>query len=80
MTTPPSFKENCDACNVDDQGRNDQYLCIVASRGTANEGLNSKVFLPFEGDSTLAIILSKALLLADDKSIKDETILRQIFP
>jgi hypothetical protein len=54
--------------------------CIVASRGTANEGLNSKVFLPFEGDSTLAIILSKALLLADDKSIKDETILRQIFP
>lgn len=36
------------------------------------------VFLPFEGDNTLSIILSKAFLLADDAKIKDETILRQI--
>ena len=57
---------------------NDQYLCIVAARGTANGGLAGKVFLPFEGDGTLAIILSKAFLLAEDKKIMDPTILHQI--
>jgi hypothetical protein len=36
------------------------------------------VYLPFEGDQTLAIILSKAFLLAADKAIKDLTITRQI--
>ncbi len=53
---------------------NDQYLCIVPNRGSIAE----KVFLPFEGDQTLAVILSKAFMLADDRSIKDPTILRQI--
>lgn len=59
---------------------NDQYLCIVPSRGAATAGGDAagKVFLPFEGDNTLAIILSKAFLLADDQSINDPTILRQI--
>lgn len=57
---------------------NDQYLCIVPARGTANEGLAGKVYLPFEGDRTLAIILSKAFLLAEDRKIKDPTILHQI--
>jgi Domain of unknown function (DUF4132) len=57
---------------------NDQYLCIVPARGTANGGLASRVFLPFEGDGTLAIILSKAFLLAEDKKIRDPTILQQI--
>ena len=53
---------------------NDQYLCIVADRSKrANE-----VFLPFEGDSTLSVILSKALMLADDTKIKDRTIISQI--
>jgi hypothetical protein len=56
---------------------NDQYLCIVPARGSA-EGLAGKLFLPFEGDNTLAIILSKAFLLAEDWNIKDPTILRQI--
>ena len=37
-----------------------------------------KVFLPFEGDSTLSVILSKAFLLAEDQKVKDPTILRQI--
>jgi hypothetical protein len=55
---------------------NDQYLCIVPSRG--EEAAKDKVFLPFEGDRTLAIILSKAFLLADDTKIKDATITRQI--
>jgi hypothetical protein len=57
---------------------NDQYLCIVPARGAANGELGGEVFLPFEGDGTLAIILSKAFLLAQDKKIKDPTILQQI--
>ena len=56
---------------------NDQYLCIVADRGLRAAG-DGGVFLPFEGDSTLALILSKAMLLINDNKIKDETILRQI--
>ncbi|WP_338699746.1 hypothetical protein V2W30_24410 [Streptomyces sp. Q6] len=34
--------------------------------------------LPFEGDRTLAVVLSKALMLADDTKITDPTILSQI--
>lgn len=56
---------------------NDQYLCIVPQRGAAAAG-NSRVFLPFEGDDMLSIILSKAFLLADDSNISDATIVRQI--
>lgn len=36
------------------------------------------VFLPFEGDRTLSVILSKAFLLANDSKISDTTILSQI--
>lgn len=54
----------------------DQYLCIVASQ-TASKG-DGQVFLPFEGDNRLAVILSKAFMLADDKKIKDRTITSQI--
>jgi len=53
---------------------NDQYLCIVPGRGDETGGL----FLPFEGDRMLAIILSKAFLLADDTKIKDSSIVSQI--
>ena len=53
---------------------NDRYLCIVPSRNQSP----SNLFLPFEGDSTLAVILSKAFLLANDRQIKDPTITRQI--
>jgi len=56
---------------------NDQYLCIVPSRGSGEMG-RDKLFIPFEGDQTLAIILSKAFLLADDKKITDPTITRQL--
>jgi hypothetical protein len=55
---------------------NDQYLCIVPGRGDAKIG--DKVFLPFEGDQRLAVILSKAMMLAEDTKIKDPTILSQI--
>ncbi|MFI0427944.1 DUF4132 domain-containing protein [Mariniflexile sp. HMF6888] len=53
---------------------NDQYLCIVADRSKKNED----IFLPFEGDSTLSTILSKAFMLANDDKIKDKTIMSQI--
>jgi len=57
---------------------NDQYLCIVPTSAPAAGNLGAKLFLPFEGDRTLAIILSKAFLLAEDTNIKDPTILPQI--
>ena len=55
---------------------NDQYLCIVPAQ-SADAG-NDRVFLPFEGDTTLSVILSKAFLLAEDAKIKDPTIVSQI--
>jgi hypothetical protein len=55
---------------------NDQYLCIVPDSRSKTE--TPKLFLPFEGDNLLSIIISKALLLAEDDKIKDETIVRQI--
>ncbi|MFF4348130.1 DUF4132 domain-containing protein [Streptomyces sp. NPDC001530] len=54
---------------------NDQYLCIVpkSTPGTPHSG-----YLPYEGDRTLAVILSKAMLLAKDLEITDPTILSQL--
>lgn len=57
---------------------NDRYLCIVPDRSSANPRTRQEVFLPFEGDNTLAVILSKAFLLANDQSIKDQSILNQV--
>lgn len=55
---------------------NDQYLCIVPDRG--GDKRMEKVFLPFEGDNGLSIILSKAFLLAADDKITDLTIISQL--
>ncbi len=55
---------------------NDQYLCIVPARGKDKN--TSNVFLPFEGDRGLSLVLSKAFLLAADDKITDPTILSQI--
>jgi hypothetical protein len=57
---------------------NDQYLCIVPDRGAAAKAGGQRLFLPFEGDTTLSVILSKALLLARDDKIKEKSIVRQI--
>ncbi len=66
---------------------NNQYLCIVPGRGegvgasgggASGGGASGGVFLPFEGDRTMSIILSKAFLLADDRAITDPTIVSQI--
>jgi hypothetical protein len=56
---------------------NDQYLCIVPAQ-SQSQGKSNVVFLPFEGDTRLAVILSKAFLLAADDKIEDPTIVRQI--
>ena len=56
---------------------NDQYLCIVPKPASVTSA-TQKVYLPFEGDRIMAIILSKALMLAADDKIKDATILSQI--
>jgi len=55
---------------------NDQYLCIVPDRKKDAKG--DKLFLPFEGDRGLSLVLSKAFLLAEDDKITDETILSQL--
>jgi hypothetical protein len=55
---------------------NDQYLCIVPDRNTKSPTEN--LFIPFEGDNGLSIILSKAFLLADDHKITDSSITSQI--
>jgi hypothetical protein len=54
----------------------DSYLCIVPGRGEGTTG--ASVTLPFEGDRTLAIILSKALMLVKDTEITDPTITTQL--
>lgn len=54
---------------------NDQYLCIVPS-GKKEKVEN--VYLPFEGDKGMSVILSKAFLLAEDDKITDSTITSQI--
>ncbi|MBC7808698.1 MAG: DUF4132 domain-containing protein, partial [Akkermansiaceae bacterium] len=55
---------------------NNQYLCIVPGRG--KEAATGDVFLPFEGDTRLSVILSKAFLLAADTKITDKTIISQL--
>ncbi len=52
------------------------YLCIVPDRSSGRK--RSRLYLPFEGDSVLSLILSKAFLLAADRKIEDPTIRSQI--
>ncbi|MFJ3665434.1 DUF4132 domain-containing protein [Streptomyces sp. NPDC090106] len=54
---------------------NDQYLCIVPKSATTTPETG---YLPYEGDRMLAVILSKAMLLAADTEIMDPTILSQL--
>ncbi|GIH71100.1 DUF4132 domain-containing protein [Sphaerimonospora thailandensis] len=54
---------------------NDAYLCIVSARDP-----HAGLFLPFEEDGRLALILSKAFLLANDTAITDPSITRQLQP
>lgn len=54
---------------------NGRHLCIVP--GSDDDDL---AFVPSEGDATLSLILSKALLLAADDAIEDPSILSQLPP
>jgi hypothetical protein len=55
---------------------NQQYLCIVPGRSGST--IPTNVMLPFEGDSVLSVILSKAIMLANDQAITDPSIQSQI--
>lgn len=57
-----------------------QYLCIVPSKNIEPQDEEETIFLPFIGDATLSLIISKALLLANDRNIKDAMIMSQIRP
>lgn len=57
---------------------NDQYLCIVPDRRADVMAGQGNLFLPFEGDNGLSVILSKAFMLAEDDKITDTSITRQI--
>ena len=52
----------------------DQYLSIVSA---PSKKQTLKIFLPFEGDTMVSVVLSKAFLLAEDDKIEDPTILSQ---
>ena len=52
--------------------RSGRHICIVP------DGTPKSIALPFEGDETLALILSKAVLLLRDDEILDPVILRQL--
>lgn len=54
--------------------RSSRNICIVPKSTVEGD----KIWLPFEGDRTLSIILSKAMLLAADDKITDPVILSQL--
>jgi hypothetical protein len=70
-----TYKIHCGSGNVLLEGSG-RYLCIVPGRWS--RGKAARPFLPFEGDGVLAIVLSKAFLLAADDRIEDPSILGQI--
>jgi hypothetical protein len=70
------YKIHIGSGNIQIATRGDRYLCIVPGRGKARELDN--LYLPFEGDRVLSIIISKAFMLADEDKIKDSTILSQL--
>ncbi|WP_324788314.1 DUF4132 domain-containing protein [Streptomyces sp. H51] len=52
------------------------YLCVVPAPGNAPPV--GDTYLPFEGDRMLAVILSKAIMLADDTAITDPSVVGQL--
>jgi hypothetical protein len=56
----------------------DTYLCIVPGARGGRLNLSDRVFLPFDDDPVLSVILSKAFLLANDTKISDRSIVSQI--
>ena len=56
---------------------NDQFLCIVPERKIQAVHA-AHLFLPFDDDAMLSLILSKVLLLSQDDQIQDALIQKQI--
>jgi hypothetical protein len=54
-----------------------RHLCIIPAPSARWQGGN-RIYLPFTGDQTLSVIISKAILLADDDKITDKVILSQL--
>ena len=57
---------------------NDHYFASCGRSDAVGDKTGNVAFLPFEDDTTLSLILSKAFLLADDTRIADPTIRRQM--
>ncbi len=55
-----------------------RHVCIVAAGGVRLPGEPGHLWLPFEGDEMLALIVSKALMLARDDEIADPSIRAQL--
>lgn len=53
-----------------------RHICIV--RAATGKKASQKIYLPFEGDPILSLVLSKALMLAQDDKITDPVILQQL--
>jgi len=70
------YKIHIGSGNIQIATRGDRYLCIVPGRG--KDKFLDNLYLPFEGDRGLSIVLSKAFLLAADDKITDSTILSQL--
>ena len=56
------------------------YVCIQPRHTPLLQDERGSALLPYEGDPTLAVILSKAFLLCQDSATTDKVILRQIHP
>lgn len=69
------YKIHCGSGNIL-MSPNDKYLCIVPDQAVRRE--KEPIYLPFEGDTLLSVIISKAILLASDEKITDPTILLQL--
>lgn len=70
------YKIHIGSGNIQIATRGDRYLCIVPGRG--KDKTLDTLYLPFEGDRGLSIVLSKAFMLAADDKITDTTILSQL--
>lgn len=69
------YKIHCGSGNIL-MSPNDKYLCIVPDQAVRRD--KEPIYLPFEGDTLLSVIISKAILLASDEKITDPTILLQL--
>jgi hypothetical protein len=60
-----------------DRGKGRRFETYWTSSG-ARDRRADKLWLPFDDDAVLSLVLSKAFLLADDTAITDDTITEQI--